>query len=872
MRAGRRLRKSVLVAVIIAVVAVIIATLVVVRTGGTQVAPQSLTLEGARTSATDPTSVRLDADLYLPSSLENQDPEGSDTPGAGSAAKAPAILLAHGFGGSKTSVSEQAQSLAADGFVVLAYSARGFGASTGLISMNAPDFEVADASRLIDYLATRPEVISDSPGDPRVGIAGGSYGGALALMGAGYDSRVDAVAADITWNSLEDSLFGQSLIGPSPTDDANELGAFKSLWSGLFFSAGQSAPGDPVTECGRFTPAWCEAYTQAAVSGIVDSAGAALMRASSPVSITDRITVPTLIGGGQADSLFPLAQANANATQILNAHPTTAVKVVWHAGGHDGGLASSEAVSEQLGKLTSDWFTAHLAGGSATDDSFLYSVASGSALSDRAAGTFEVLSSPKYPGLEGTSQASVALSGPPQQILAPAGGIPSSISSVPGLGGIASLLGQIGGSTERGVAQQTATFVSAPLDSPLGIVGAARARFTISSDRSIEGATVFAALRVVDDQGRSRLPAGLVAPVRLSTLGNEPVTVNLELPAIVTEVPPGSRLALTVTTTDQAYRLPAGPAVYTVSLADDFILAPSTPGTPLDSGVPVWAWPLAGVVFLLLIALVLRLTRPRTKRAIDTSDSIGQHHDDSPPPVVVTGLVKEYPGGVRAVDGVDFIVPTGIVLGLLGPNGAGKSTTMRMMMGLISPSAGDVRVFGELVRPGSPALSRIGCFIEGPGVLPHLTGRQNLDLFWRASGRTGDAHMDEVLEIAGLGPAIDRRVRTYSQGMRQRVGIAQAMLGMPDLLLLDEPTNGLDPPQIKEMREVMQAYAQGGRTVIVSSHLLSEVEQTCSDVVVMGAGKVIAQGSVEELLREHHGRRLEDVFLDLVGEGHEVAT
>ena len=239
---------------------------------------------------------------------------------------------------------------------------------------------------------------------------------------------------------------------------------------------------------------------------------------------------------------------------------------------------------------------------------------------------------------------------------------------------------------------------------------------------------------------------------------------------------------------------------------------------------------------------------------------------------MVTGLVKEYPGGVRAVDGVDFTVPTGIVLGLLGPNGAGKSTTMRMMMGLISPTAGDVRIFGELIRPGSPVLSRIGCFIEGPGVLPHLTGRQNLDLFWRASGRIGDSRMKEVLEIAGLGSAIDRRVRTYSQGMRQRVGIAQAMLGMPELLLLDEPTNGLDPPQIKEMREVMQAYTQGGRTVILSSHLLSEVEQTCSHVVVMGAGKVIAQGSVEALLREHHGRRLEDVFLDLVGEGHEVVT
>jgi ABC-2 type transport system ATP-binding protein len=108
--------------------------------------------------------------------------------------------------------------------------------------------------------------------------------------------------------------------------------------------------------------------------------------------------------------------------------------------------------------------------------------------------------------------------------------------------------------------------------------------------------------------------------------------------------------------------------------------------------------------------------------------------------------------------------------------------------------------------------------------------------------------------------------------MRQRVGIALAMLGMPDLLLLDEPTNGLDPPQIKEMREVMRAYATEGRTVIVSSHLLSEVEQTCSDVVVMGSGRVIAQGPVDELLREHQGRRLEDVFLELVGDGHAIGT
>ncbi|MFZ8926620.1 MAG: ABC transporter ATP-binding protein, partial [Candidatus Nanopelagicales bacterium] len=205
------------------------------------------------------------------------------------------------------------------------------------------------------------------------------------------------------------------------------------------------------------------------------------------------------------------------------------------------------------------------------------------------------------------------------------------------------------------------------------------------------------------------------------------------------------------------------------------------------------------------------------------------------------------------------------------PNGAGKTTTKRMAMGLIRPTSWDTWIFGEHVRPGAPVLARVGSFIEGPGFLPHLTGRQNLDLFWRASGRAdGDPHLDEVLEIAGLGSAIDRKVRTYSQGMRQRLGIAQAMLGLPDLLVLDEPTNGLDPPQIREMRQVMHDYAASGKTVIVSSHLLSEVEQTCSHVVVMNHGHLIYSGTVADVLAGRSGLRLEDVFLELVGEGHRV--
>jgi ABC-2 type transport system ATP-binding protein len=191
-------------------------------------------------------------------------------------------------------------------------------------------------------------------------------------------------------------------------------------------------------------------------------------------------------------------------------------------------------------------------------------------------------------------------------------------------------------------------------------------------------------------------------------------------------------------------------------------------------------------------------------------------------------------------------------------------------------------------------LARIGAFVEGPGFLPHLSGADNLRLYWAASGRPAEeAGLSTVLEIAGLGSSIDRKVKTYSHGMRQRLALAQSMLGLPEVLILDEPTNGLDPPQIAEMRLVLAGYAATGRTVILSSHLLAEVEQTCSHVVVMHQGRLVAAGSVAEVAGNRAmqlavaepdramqvlaaagieasavpaRRALEDVFLDLVGE------
>jgi len=791
----------------------------------------SLLLPGAATSASDPTPVQLDADLYLP----------VNTP-------APAVILAHGFGGSKESVSDQARSLAEAGFVVLAYTARGFGQSTGQISMNAPQFEVADASAVIDYLSEQATVKMEGADDPIVGVAGGSYGGALALLLAGYDERVDAIAADITWNDLESSLFGQSML------KTDELGVYKQAWTSVFFSAGLDTPQGQADRCGRFSPQWCAAYNFAATNGAANEDMRALMRQSSPASITDRITVPTLLGGGQADSLFPLQQVNANAEQIRAAHPDTPVKVVWHGQGHDGGVDESE----RLQNLTQSWFQEYLADGPTVPLDFEASLVENSALDDRESATVNVITSPSYPGIAGNTTLAVPVEGPPQRILAPAGGVPAAVSSIPGIGSLGGLLSLL---EARVAPNQGTAFSSKPLTQSTRIIGASSISLEVSSDVA-RRATLFVGLRIQTGAGALVLPNGLVAPVHVD-LGPNPRRIDVQLPAIVAEVAPGDRLVVTVSTTDQAFRLPLTPAVYTVALADRNLLVPQVDMTGSSQGLPLWVWPIIALGICLAVALVLVLLRPRSSRSVGRPDLAES-------PLVIEGLVKQFGKGIRAVAGVDFTVPRGVVLGLLGPNGAGKTTTMRMAMGLIRPTQGNIFVFGERVCAGAPVLSRIGAFVEGPGFLPHLSGRENLNLYWRASGRSGDPCFDHVLEIAGLGSSIDRKVRTYSQGMKQRLGIAQAMLGMPDILLLDEPTNGLDPPQIREMRQVLREYAQDGRTVILSSHLLSEVEQTCSDVVVMHRGTVVATGTVAQLLAGRRGQHLEDVFMDLVGSDHMV--
>jgi ABC-2 type transport system ATP-binding protein len=336
-----------------------------------------------------------------------------------------------------------------------------------------------------------------------------------------------------------------------------------------------------------------------------------------------------------------------------------------------------------------------------------------------------------------------------------------------------------------------------------------------------------------------------------------PTQVDVNLPVIAAELSPGDYLRVVVSTTDMAYRLPTTPAIIDVALAQPTLSLAFQDVTPLNVSSSLWLylWVILGA--LVIAAIVLFATR---RRALD-----GETRPEfADVPVTIENLVKQFKNGPLAVNNISYSIPQGKVVGLLGPNGAGKTTTMRMVMGLIKPTSGDVFVFGQKVQPGSKVLSRIGSLVEGSGFLPHLTGRENLDLYWRAAGRTSTANFDEVLKIADLGTAIDRKVRTYSQGMRQRLGIAQAMLGQPDLLILDEPTNGLDPQQIKEMRDVLHDYVATGKTVIISSHMLSEVEQTCSYVIVMHRGQLITAGEVSDLLKSN--AKLEDFFIEVVGE------
>jgi ABC-2 type transport system ATP-binding protein len=802
------------------------------------------------------TRVVIDATLYLP-----------DDASAGH--RVPAIMLAHGFGGTKASVATDAETYADRGYAVLAWTAQGFGRSTGQVHLDSPDWEVRDAQQLIDWLAGRPEIALQAKGDPRVAAVGGSYGGALALLLAAADQRVDAIVPMVTWNDLARAFLPESTGGQAVD------GVFKRQWAGLFFgsggsgsaglaaaaggSDGSSGSGDSGgaggtggfagggsggvdPQCGRFAADVCAAYLRIAATGRADAAAVDLLRRSSPARVLDRIHAPTLLIQGTADSLFPLAEADANARGI--AATGTPVRVAWYVGGHDGG-AGPASDTDRLRLLTGQWLDHYLRhSGAAPATSFTYSRVTGLNVTDRGVVT-SAYSVGGYPGLDGSAAPlTETVAGPPQPVANPPDGNPGALSSLPGSG----LASFVSGAVVE-VPGQHADFYSRPLTGAVDVVGAPTVTVTASSPTG--EAVLLVKLYDVDQHGLSTLPDGLVAPVRLTGLPTDPAAlatarpVTVTLPAIVHRFDTGHRLRITISTSDQAYATPAAPTVYTVAAGGPVTL-PGVASSPIAAADVIWRYVLAVLVGLVALALVVgyalaRYAGRRARRAV-----VAEHADT---PLVVRGLRKAYDDGFVAVETVDFTVRRGAVVGLLGPNGAGKTTALRVLMGLTKPTAGEVLVFGHRLVPGAPVLTRVGALVEGPGFLPHLSGLANLKLYWKATGCPAEqARLDEALEIAGLGSAINRKVKTYSHGMRQRLAIAQAMLGLPELLILDEPTDGLDPPQIAEMRTVLRRYATDGRAVLVSSHLLAEVEQTCTEVVVMHKGLVVAAGGVEDII------------------------
>lgn len=804
--------------------------------------------------------VTIDADVYHPADEGESSHE--------------AVLLAHGFGGSKDDLSERARVLAEHGYLVVGYSARGFGDSGGSVHLNDPEYEVADARALVDLIAEQPQVRLDGPGDPRVAVAGGSYGGALALMAAGSDPRIDSVAASITWHDLADAFFPQSARG------VDDPGPFKALWASNFFMSGLGGglPADSL--CGAFSPRVCTLFTTAAETGQADPDLLKLLSRHSPAPTLADIEAPVYLEQGMSDTLFGIDQADANATALQEAGVPVAVR--WFNGGHDGATQSvapgsadaggppgeSEAPqptdpSAQQEQQTQDLLT-WLAGTLRADEpvtqetlpvpAFSYALPpAGRTGGDEDERLVEAASYPPAGAdaevLPMSPVAGTALVNPP-------GGVPQANTGLPGLGALGGLTAGLSTYPLSALPGQSVAFDTEPLEQDLTVVG--RPHIDLELTSSGASSTLFLSLWEVRN-GAPVLPRRLVAPVRVELTPGAATDVEVILPGGTWEMPAGSTWRVLVTATDAAYAGPDGVRADQVALAGRGLTVPVAAGAPMSTS-SVWDRETLGVagalglLLLLLGGVALRRRRSRCPVREDLADV----------PLAVDGLVKAYPDGHRAVDDVSWRAERGQVVGLLGPNGAGKTTTLRMVMGLIRPDAGSVHVLGRPVTAGADVLRRVGALVEGPGFVPHLSGRANLLSYWAATGRAAEeAQLEEALEIAALGDAIDRPVRAYSQGMRQRLGIAQAMLGMPEVLILDEPTNGLDPPQIAAMRPMLAEYAAGGRTVIVSSHLLAEVELTCSHVVVMHAGRVLVSGSVDDV-GVAEGHTLESVFLSTI--------
>jgi ABC-2 type transport system ATP-binding protein len=785
--------------------------------------------------------VRIDTTFYVPA-------------GASASQPVPAIIGAHGFGQDKGALATDAEFLAGKGYAVLLYSARGFGNSTGRIGLDSPDYEVKDVEQLVDWLGTQPEVKRDATG-PVVGMFGESYGGAMALLAAAYDPRIRVVVPILTWNSLVSSFLPNDASGPQTqpatlpgTQPDTRPAVFKQAWASVFLGglpslgggSGGPAQSPPSSPCPTFVDTVCQAYVATAEAGQAPPSALAVMEASSPASVIGRIRIPTLLIQGEDDTLFDLDQAEANAAGIAaNGAP---VKTVWIPGGHgDLGALSKGSVAGYVESAAGTWFDRWLKGETSADTggpALWYDATTGHYLPLSAAavpvGTVDTL----FPAANGRLVDQAASVRPGTVGFAnPAGGEPDALSLDPTGSFLSSL-------PAFDIPGQNATFDSAPLGGAVQVVGAPRLTLTVSS--STPDLELFVKLYDVASDATATLPGGQVAPILLTGLTpGQPQDVTVTFPPIVHRFGSGDRIRLVVAATDSAYTNLRTASVYRVTIAPGGTTALTLPTQPVPAGSGHTAayGILAGAVLVGLAVVVLTRRRPTpAAAALEAPGAV-------PAAVMIAGLTKRFRGGFLAVDDLSFTIGAGQVFGLLGPNGAGKTTTIRMLIGLVYPTAGATAIFGETMRPGHPVLARVGTLVEGPKFVPHLSGIDNLRLYWQSGGASlAEANMEEALTVAELGEAINRPVKTYSQGMRQRLGIAQALLGHPELLILDEPTNGLDPQQMFEMRQVIRRLADRGITVLLSSHLLGEVEQVCTHAAIMDHGRLVAAGTVAELI------------------------
>ncbi|WP_245556113.1 alpha/beta fold hydrolase [Actinopolyspora mortivallis] len=805
--------------------------------------------------------VQLDLTLHIPVS----------TP-------APAIVLAHGFTGDKSELEQPARRLAARGFTVVTYSSRGFGDSTGKIALNAPDYEVRDARRLLDWMARQPEILTQGEKDPLVGVGGVSYGGALSILLAGTDPRVDAIAPVSTYNDLEAAMLPNAASkSPIPVTTAahgadSSPGVFRRVWARRLFematgdptrSRGPSSPtttsappappdGDEPLTCENFVGTLCEAYTRLSRNGRADESTRRLLRLVSPESVTENVDVPTLLVQRQRHSLFGPEQADANARQISAAGGT--VKMLWVDGSEDGELPSQ--VWEQVG----DWFSHHLhvpgtPRKEAPRASFSYQLPSGTG--EGSSSESSTLVAESYPGLDGSPppRFTLPLRGEPTEVINPPGGSSNSSSGStgeddPGAGTATSTSPSLNPGPPEQAAEQVAVFDSAPRSEEVRITGTPQTELSVASVPGQPGnttAVLFARLLDVGPDGSTTPLSTTSAPIRVDRLSPDggATEVDVALPAVVHTLREGHRLRLRLSTTDPAFATPDKAAVYRVAPAGRNTLSlPSVAAEPARSpSPPVGALlGIAAFAVLIVVATVLAVRFERSRKRPPDPELTDV-------PLSVERVDKSYPRHPDAVRELSVRVERGQIVGLLGPNGAGKTTLLRMVLGMTRPDSGRIHVFGHEVVPSAPVLSRVGGLVDSPGLLPHLTGWENLRLHWEATGRPLEqARLDEVVRIAALGEAAQQKARTYGPGMRQRVALAQAMLGMPELLILDEPMSSLDPTHTQRTREMLREYANTGRSVLLSSHLLGEVEQTCTHVVVLSRGRRVASGTVEELI------------------------